>query len=448
METVIMEIDECPTKIFDLPDDCLGKIFDYLPGHHMTKKFASICKRFAQIYCDNYKHKLILEGCDLTVLDKYKIGVFGEFIDEDFFPLKNLKTLKLNKVSAKSFTPKFLNSIRRDHHGIEVVELTGFTDNEIEHLLPLPNVKSLKLSLCDVSGEYMEGFRKLEELILDSTSKFHSVFLLKIVKNNNLRKLIVRGSPFALTPHYVDKIIPFINNIEELECSWYEISFCCGVIGKLPHLKTLILNNFKTTLCIRCQKLDNGELRLPTSPFWVCKCGPYDALPLFTGLYEKNILERLTFIGSRITQRDISHIGKLKRLKKIHIGMDKVPVFISLEGFHCMRDLEELDIGYSYKLPTEVLGLLENCPNLKFINIGNCRGYTKGFLYRVIDIIKERGVPDEEPVKIQLVNPRMSRSLLMHPDIVAASNIVSFEIFRAYDSFCRFHSRPPVFYIC
>lgn len=255
--------------------------------------------------------------------------------------------------------------------------------------------------------------RNLEELILDNVHDFESRHLVSILQRNKLRKLVARGCPSVFAKSDALEMVLNLNYLQELEANWNEMRRCQS-IGELPCLKVLIVNKFKTLQCRRCRKIERGDAMLPASGYYygICECGLYEARELFRGLRKKHILEKLLFLGSRITTRDLTFISKLTSLKTLYMGVDNVPLYVSIAMFNGLKELEEIDIGYSWKLPIEALDFLIKCPKLKYVNFGNSQGFPEAFILEAIEVIKRREVRPAKPVRLQFMNPDFNKEFL------------------------------------
>ncbi|XP_036338001.1 uncharacterized protein LOC118747900 [Rhagoletis pomonella] len=413
-------------SILELNDECLLAIFEKM-GRVAQGMWSRVCKRFAKIYCEYYIHKLIIQGYDDTLLDDRFVQIFGHLIGTELFPLKDIKSLKFDETCSIYYNKFFFNMLRHDHPSIERIELYGFLDKDINNLLPLPNVKRLHFKYTTITGKHLDQLQTLEELKMEGASSFESKQLLVIAKNNRLRKLIIRNSPVVFAPKHALEIVGNLKYIEELELNWNEIRQY-QVLGALPRLKALVINDFKTFQCPKCKEFDRGVITRPTNAnnFGMCNCGPYEAKFLFRALAENTKMEQLIFIGYRLTTRDLKHISQLTSLKILYLAVDNLPVYISLAIFGKMRHLEVLDLGFSWKLPKDALELLKNCENLKFANFGNCEGFKDDFILKAIDIVKSRTPTSAEPIRLQLLNADIEKEFLEEEHVKAAESWITF----------------------
>ncbi|XP_011196229.1 uncharacterized protein LOC105221175 [Zeugodacus cucurbitae] len=430
------------TTIMDLNDDCLNAIFERLNGMGVKRNFSNTCHRFATIFCNHYIHRILVEGGDVHHFDSRLVTKFSHLLGTKLFPLRDIKSLKFDDTYSQYFTEKFFRALKRDHPNIESVELTGFRDKDMHVMLPFPNLKLLHFYCSLITGDYLDQLRNLEVLILDTILNFECRHLISIVQQNkNLQKLVLRGCPVIFTPEYAIEMSQNLNNLLELEANWYELHHC-QLVGNLPCLKILVINDFKSFQCRRCRRIERGDATLPISGFYygICECGLYDARVLFKGLRKKNILEQLIFLGSRITTRDLTFISKLTSLKTLYMGVDNVPLYISIAMFNNLKDLEDIDIGYSWKLPMEALSFLEKCQKLKYVNFGNSEGFDESFILEAIDVIKRRAVPPAEPLRMQFLNADFDRTFLEDERVKAAGSLIQIDSFQTNEMISRLYN--------
>uniref|UniRef100_A0A0K8UEB3 F-box domain-containing protein n=1 Tax=Bactrocera latifrons TaxID=174628 RepID=A0A0K8UEB3_BACLA len=429
------------TTILDLNDECLTAIFEQLKGMRAKRNFSRTCDRFAKIYCNYYIHQLIVEECDAYFFDSRLVTKFAHLIGTHMFPMPNLKGIKFDDTFALFFTERFFRALKRDHQTIESVELYGFADKDLQNLLPLPNLKRLHLNFSHVTGSYIDQMSNLEELIIDNVHDFESRHLFSILKRNKLKTLVVRACPYVFAKIDALEMSQNLNYLQELEANWHEIRTWQS-IGDLPRLKVLIINKFKTLQCRRCRKIERGDAMLPASGTYsgICECGLYEARELFKGLRKKHILEKLIFLGSRITTRDLTFISKLTSLKTLYMGVDNVPLYVSIAMFNRLKELEEIDIGYSWKLPIEALDFLMKCQKLKYVNFGNSQGFPEEFILEAIEVIRRREVLPVKPVRLQFMNPDFSREFLEDERVIAAKPFLQIDHFQTVEMTRRLYN--------
>lgn len=374
-----------------LNDDCLLHIISFLDVLDVIS-LRKVCNKFSELadlhfktikklnFNDiKYKKKLTLHEAKLVMetigrnitkasinSEKFYNQRILNFVPKYLTSLKNLHLtgFKLESSSFWNQMAKVLAALEtldlRDNSEINESFLRSFKSSESHHL------KALNVSNCNINGKFLKMIPTIEDLNISGCRYVTGKQLIEFVQSNHKLKSFNISKCPNIFGKDVNEILKMIPQVEVLALNNYYIDdetskFVIPSINPLVDLRELTIQNINFPPCDQLLRTINLE----------------------------NKIEILDISYGNLTLTSVYAISTMKHLKKLVMNFknsvpeDLVDYLIELDN------LEEIHMsGCSYVSPANILRLFQ-LPQLRFLDISRCYGFTNEFAVGAVERLKE-----------------------------------------------------------
>ncbi|CRK89054.1 CLUMA_CG002793, isoform A [Clunio marinus] len=411
-------------EIFEiLNDDCLLHVMKFLDIlevlslKRVCEKFAELCeihlKSIKQLNFTNihgrkkltlHEGKLVLEsvGKNISSLSISSDKFYNQRI-LNFIP-KYLKSLKhLHLTGFKLDCPSFWDQISVLLPSLETLDLSDNSEIDENFLKSFknskPSLKFLNVTNCNVNGSFLPLVTFVESINVSGCRHINGKQLLIFVEENkSLKSLIISKCP-NIFGRDVNEVLQNVPHLEFLSLNNYYIDeetsrLVIPNINTIRNLKHILIQNINFPPCDQLLRTINLD----------------------------NCIESLNISYGNLTLTTIYAISTMKHLKKLVMNFkNSVPEDL-VDYLMKLDKLEEIHMSCcSYISPANVLRLLL-LPNLKFLDISRCYGFSNEFVFEAFKILKEN-----QPRNLFIMNvgqTEIDQSINKTPELNGSQNIL------------------------
>ena len=407
-----------------LNDDCLLHVMSFVDVFDVFT-LKKVCVKFvelSEIYLKTVKafNFSDMKGKKKMTLNEAKIAL--ETVG------KNIKRASIN--SEKFYNRRILNFIPKYLPNLKHLHLTGFKlDSTLfwdQMNKILPNLETLDLSdNSEIYENFLRSFKKAQPKL----------------KTLNLSNTNIDGSFLKLVPQVESLNLSGCRNINGKQLVEYadqnqnlkalNISKCPNIYGKdindllkkVSTCKDLWLNNYYIDDLTSRFVIPSINPVISLRKLTICNINFPPCDQLLRTINFENIIEELNISYGTLTLTSVYAISTMKHLKKFvmnfktSVSEDLVDYLMNLE------ELEEIHICCcSYLSPANVLRLFL-LPNLKFLDISRCYGFTNEFVVEAVDRLKE--TPARKVLTLKVGLTEIDRKVFEEPGMKDSLGILN-----------------------
>lgn len=407
-----------------LNDDCLLHVMSFID---VLDAFAlkKVCVKFLELSEIHLKTVKAFNFSDLKGKKKMTLHEAKQALETVG---KNIKKASIN--SEKFYNRRILNFIPKYLTNLKHLRLTGFKlDSTLfwdQMNKILPNLESLDLSdNSEIDENFLRSFKKAQPKL----------------KTLNLSNTNIDGSFLKLIPRVESLNVSGCRNINGKQLVEYadlnknlkalNISKCPNIYGK--DINDLL----KKILTCQALWLNNYYIDDLTSRFVIPSINPVISLKKLTicninfppcdqllrTINFENIIEDLNISYGTLSLTSVYAISTMKHLKKFVMNFKTSVPEDLVDYLMGLDELEEIHMcSCSYLSPANVLRLFL-LPNLKFLDISRCYGFTNEFVVEAVDQLKE--TPRRKVLTLKVGQTEIDKKVFEEPGMKDSLGILN-----------------------
>lgn len=384
--------DQSGSQLFEsLNDDCLLHVVSFLDVTDVLN-LKKVCIKFHELSEIHFKTVKVLNFTNVKGKKKMTLHE-AKMVLETVGHNVNKASINSDKFYNQrilNFVPKYLTNLKHLHLTGFKLESSSFWDQMSKTLL---NLETLDLSdNSEINENFLKSFRKaLSKLkaLNVSNSNVNGSFL-KLLPS--IKVLNVSGCRHVNGKQLVE-FVEMNQNLKSLN-----ISKCPNIYGKdinellkkIPNCRELWLNNYYIDDVTSRFVFPSINPLVTLKELTICNINFPPCDQLLRTINLENSIEVLNISYGNLSLTSVYAISTMKRLKKLIMNFkNSVPEDL-VDYLMELEDLEEFHMSCcSYLSPANILRLML-LPNLKFLDISRCYGFTNEFIVEAIERLKER----------------------------------------------------------
>lgn len=388
--------------IYDLNDDCLIEVFNYLNCIDLSA-CDQTSVRFSHIANEVFRKKHTAINLTDTTLSGYSNVGMNQLT---LLQIRNLfvsfgSQIQKLKVASMSFKEenryRVLDLIIRSCNRLRVLCLTGFYFKESLYKISITffsNLEELSLSLCELNDSIKRVFvqcQSLRKLTIQSDSNLNGACLTAHFPCLESITLVMNSDIEARNLYTFFRLNPQLKSVKIAHCGGCIFDEIFPKIAKLlPDLESLIIEvdyfqNFVTNLMslLRLEKLKELQLN----------CSMYSVASFIEALAAKGVIEVLHLSDGVLNDHLIDALIKCKRLQSLKLcSMPSVHNRFLVDLAKNLPDLNDFHISKCQTLTASgIVQFAELAPKLQTLNITNTSVEIDEQFYRnLVQVYKAR----------------------------------------------------------